>query len=105
MADIDITGLDKAEVLAALVNGAPVKNFDSTLPADVVAMATALSGGFTVEAARRTLAISSYVDYAGGIAIKCDFSNDSFWPGLYDRDRGKGKAAAIVAALRKSKTL
>ncbi len=85
---IDITGLDKGEVLAALINGGSpmgmgVLHYRTVTPDEV-----------------RIHAQYGYVDYCCGVPIKSDLRGDSFEERLYDRDQGDGRAAAIIAALR-----
>lgn len=85
---IDITGLDKGEVLAALINGGSpmgmgALHYRSVTPDEV-----------------RIHAQYGYVDYCCGVPIKADLRGDSFEERLYDRDQGGGRAASIIAALR-----
>lgn len=104
MADVSIAGLDKAEVLAALVNAGCNLNGPLNTPAKIIAFATQMNGGFTVEAAQEMLGRGSkYVDYAGGVAIKCDFSGDSLSLRLYDRDQSQGAGEKVIAQLREQK--
>jgi hypothetical protein len=44
-----------------------------------------------------------YFDYLHGRVIKTNFSGDSFHPGLFDRDNGRGAAERAVAKLRGGK--
>jgi len=102
MDKIDIKGIDKAELLAALHNG--------TRP---------LGLGFlharpdmTAEDARPYLAAGDdttrmfgkvprlYFDYLCGRPLKVDIGGDELDPRLYDRDAGQGRAAEVVAKLR-----
>lgn len=100
---IDLTGLDKAAVLAALYNGSrPLGmgrlHFD---PADM-----------TIEEARALLADPEPTsdigfsrkrmdfDYLKGRVMKVDLSGDTLDPWGYDRDNGEGAAAQIIASLR-----
>ncbi len=91
---VDLRGLSKAEVLAALYNAAsPLgKGF---LPA-------AFSPGeMTVAEAEQHLAMTSRWDYLNGRSFKVDLSGDQFDPWLYDRDNGgPGTAEAIIERLR-----
>jgi hypothetical protein len=94
---LDIKGIDKAELLAALYNGAICPGMGRLH--DV--------GAMTVEQARLWVAFMDEpgfrgFDYVCGRQIKSDLRGDRFWPALYDRDAGKGKAAEVVAKLRKA---
>ena len=87
---INLAGLDKAAVLAALYNasrplGMGFLRYD---PADM-----------TVEEARELLKKYSYFDYLKGRVMKVDLLGDSFDPWLYDRDNGKGAAMRVISAL------
>jgi hypothetical protein len=88
---IDITGLDKATVLAALYNhskpqGMGFLHFDPT--------------PMTPEEAATHLQRSMYTDYLKGRIIKVDLKNDEFNEALYDRDLGSGAAAEAVDSIR-----
>ena len=56
------------------------------------------SSSFNHEAAK--VAVTKYIDYFGGKAIKMDLSGDEVDPRLYDRDAGEGAFARVVATLR-----
>jgi hypothetical protein len=105
---IDIKGIDKAELLAALYNNSrPMgSGFLQAIPGDM-----------TVEQARKEIESGDdssrmfgknrcgnrelYFDYLRGRPLKSDISGDTFDPWGYDRDNGgKGAAARIVEALR-----
>lgn len=88
---LDLTGLDKAAVLAALYNasqpqGLGLLHYDSTT--------------MTPEEAAPYLARSPYVDYLKGRVIKVDLGGDTLDERLYDRDNGTGAAARALASLR-----
>jgi hypothetical protein len=103
---IDIAGLDKAQLLAALYNGS-----------------RQLGMGFihaegrkdmTVEQAREQLPKGDdhawaghgkplYFDYLHGRVMKVDLSGDTLRPFLYDRDNGEGAAARIIERLRNAR--
>lgn len=92
---IDITGLDKADVLAALYNASrPLGlGFLHYTPGDMPhEQAVALIG----ERAPH----GSYFDYVQGRVIKVKLDDDSFDPWLYDRDNGQGAAERAVANVR-----
>jgi hypothetical protein len=89
---INIQGLDKAEVLAALYNnskplGMGMIHYDSS--------------GMTKEEAVTILSRYKYFDYLKGRVMKIDFSSDiEFNERLYDRDNGQGAAKAVIDSLR-----
>ena len=87
---VDITGLDKVELLRNLwlnmtpalffsFSGMPVPEFDSKLASN---------------------AILTYIDYFCGRCIKTNLSHDFADPHLYDRDAGTGSFAKIVTKMR-----
>ena len=92
MAIIDITGLDKAEVLHALYHRSRYQGLG--LYAAVIK--------YSVEDARRDYAASEskYFDYLYGRVLKVDLSKDSFDSRLYDRDCGEGAAEEAINKLR-----
>ena len=87
---IDISKLDKADVLAALYNNAKSqgmgflhynpKDMDKTQAAALLEQGT-------------------YFDYVAGRVMKIDLSKDQFDPWLYDRDNGEGSAARVINTL------
>lgn len=92
---VDITGLDKADVLAALYNASrPLgMGFLHYTP-----------GGMPHEQAVALIGerepYGSYFDYVQGRVIKVNLSGDSFDPWLYDRDNGYGAAERAIASVR-----
>jgi hypothetical protein len=93
--DIDITGLDKTDVLIALYR-----------PARKVGMGF-LSGDLTDDEIRSFVANYQggrgefpYIDYLGGKPLKVDLTGDTFNGRLYDRDQGVGAARRAVDGLR-----
>lgn len=90
---IDISGLDKVQVLRALWTNSVPAIFFSFAP---------IKASVQFDSERAKLAIESYIDYFDGRCIKCDLRGDSFDPRLYDRDFGKGKAAELVNTLKSS---
>jgi hypothetical protein len=100
---IDIAGLDKAEVLAALVNGAKPLGMgrlhDDGRPMTKEDAQVWIDDGRThdtVDLPRPRLSF----DYVKGRPIKSNISGDSFDERLYDRDQGNGAAARVIAELR-----
>ena len=104
---INIRGLDKAKVLAALYNSSRVIG---------MGVLQARDGDMDPETARALIKDPSlvpdyfgiwlcgdriYFDYVYGRVLKVDLtSNEEFREGLYDRDNGKGAAAIAIAPLR-----
>lgn len=92
MAQVNIAGLDKVEVLRALWT----KSGSSEVSQRVKSQWGAPSV-FDWNAA--CAEVQSYVDYFQGRVIKCNLKGDSFDPAMFDRDNGAGAAAAAVATL------
>jgi hypothetical protein len=102
--EVAIGDLDKAELLAALVNyswsrGRGVLRDDKKC--------------ITVEEAQKLIDEDRehdgwsgrhlYFDYVKGRPIKCDLSKEVLDTRLYDRDNGQGAGAEVVARLRAAK--
>src|SRR5690606_24301526 len=90
MATLDLTELDKAEVLAALYNaskpqGMGFLHFDST--------------PMSVDEARSLLP-QGYFDYLKGRVMKVDLTGNTLNTWGYDRDNGEGAAEQIIDSLR-----
>ena len=99
MSQIDITGLDKAEVLLALYNHSKPLGLGWL-------QELGKTKEYTIDDARRDLEESSpdfYFDYLYGRVMKVDLSKDTFDGWLYDRDNGEGKAQKVIDELRKKK--
>lgn len=93
MNTIDITGLDKAAVLAALYNNSLRLGMGLLQPAGARDMtrdeaADILAQGYT------------YFDYLHGRVMKIDLSSDAVDPRLYDRDLGDGACVRVINSLR-----
>lgn len=88
---INLNGLDKAEVLAALYNGSRAQG-----------MGFLQYNGEPMQAeeARELLERNTYFDYLKGRVMKIDLAGDTLDPWLYDRDNGHGAAERIINALR-----
>jgi hypothetical protein len=87
---IDISKLDKGEVLAALYNkskplGMGSLHFDPT--------------PMTKEEASELLKEETYFDYLKGRVMKVNLKGDEFDPFLYDRDNGQGAALKALEPL------
>jgi hypothetical protein len=92
---IDISGIDKADLLAALHNG--------TRPLGMGRLHAIPE--LTADKAREALADYKpgerlYFDYVFGRPVKCDITGDMMETWLYDRDAGEGAAARVIAKLR-----
>lgn len=89
---VDITGLDKVEVLYALYNASHVQGLGFLQAVD----------NYTLEDARRDYEASDdkWFDYLHGRVLKVDLSGNEFNPRLFDRDCGNGAAAAAIEKLR-----
>lgn len=88
---INLSGLNKGEVLAALYNaskplGMGFMHFD---PAPMQA-----------EEAESLLKGQTYFDYLKGRVMKVDLSGEELDPYLYDRDNGQGAAQRVIDSLR-----
>jgi hypothetical protein len=89
---VDISGLDRADVLAALYNASRPQGL-GFLYGDPKPM--------EADEARVLLAKDDYFDYLKGRVMKVSLSSDKeFNERLYDRDCGTGAAAAVVTELR-----
>jgi len=85
---IDLTGKNKAEVLAKLYNASKIQGmgFFQATPEDM-----------STEEAQLILDTSdTYFDYLRGRVMKVDLKGDEFNPALYDRDNGLGAAEAAI---------
>ena len=93
---IDISGLDKADVLVALFNNSRQQGLGLLDVSGAQPM--------TKEDAEKIIAkyedTQLYFDYVHGRVLKVDLTKDEFWPALYDRDNGQGAAAAAINAIR-----
>ena len=91
---MDILGLDKAEVLAALYNQAKAQGmgFLHHVPEDM-----------TIENARELLSRDTYFDYVQGRVMKIRLDRDELDTFLYNRDNGYNAAEAIIERLIKNK--
>ena len=91
MSEIFIVDLDKAEVLAALFNGAQTQGAGFMQHSDKP---------MTASDARPLIEKYTYFDYVQGRVMKVDLSGDCFDPEGYDRDNGQGAAERTISALR-----
>ncbi len=87
---INIAGISKAKILAALYNNARVQG---------LGILQAIPGNMSVAEAEDRLSDSSYFDYVNGRVLKINLSGDGLRTALYDRDNGNGAARrALVDA-------
>lgn len=91
--NINIAGLDKAEVLAALFNASRQQGRGFLQPSGIARMTAEEARQYTSRGGRQ-----SY-DYLRGRVLKVDLSKDELDPFLYDRDNGRGAAARALAPL------
>lgn len=94
---IDISGLDKAEVLKALYDGSHPQGLSFLgVPATGVTLAVCRD-----EVARKVEGGHDLrFDYWHGHVLKVDITGDEFDPWLYDRDCGTGAAERAISLLR-----
>jgi len=96
---VSITGLDKADVLAALYNAAApiglgvLRYREESMTRE---QAQAL-----IDAETTSYGVS--FDYVHGRPLKIDLTTDELRTDLYNRDQGMGAAERVVAELRKAK--
>lgn len=95
MTTVDISGLDRVELLKELWRAQVAAGFFGTFEG------LSMGGGLPFSQASAATAVTQYIDYFCGRAIKTDLSKDTVNPYLYDRDAGPGKFAEIVLRMRK----
>ena len=81
---IDISGLDKAEVLIALYENAKTQGLG------IFSAAARGPEPITKDEAAAMLLEGTYLDYVYGRVMKVELSGDTLDPRLYDRDNGQG---------------
>lgn len=89
---IDIKGISKAAVLAALYNASRPKG---------MGFLHAKPGDMSEAEAAKLLKEQTYFDYLRGRVMKVDLSGDELEERLYDRDNGYGAAYHAIAHLLK----
>jgi hypothetical protein len=90
--NMNIAGLDKAEVLAALYNASKQQGLGFLHGRGAT--------GMTVEDARAELAQGTNFDYLHGRVMKIALDGDDLETRLYNRDNGDGAAERIIEELR-----
>jgi hypothetical protein len=97
--EIDISGLDKAEVLAALYNASRPQGM-GMLHFEKKGMTKEEAATYIGEAQAFDKAHGDrerlYFDYLKGRVMKIDLGGDSMSTRLYDRDNGEGAAARAL---------
>jgi len=88
---VDISGIDKVELLHQLWDNMKPASFFKNIPGMVPE--------FDFESAKSAVS-RGYVDYFSGRCIKTDLRGDTAHPNMYDRDAGVGAFAKIVAGLK-----
>lgn len=91
--DIDISKLDKAEVLAALYNNSQPLGM-GILHYDPKPMGKEEAGRLLEQSGERP-----YFDYLKGRVMKVDLSGNILRTRLYDRDNGSGAAFSAISHL------
>ena len=92
---IDISGLNKSEVLAALYNRAKPLG---------LGILHFTPDNMSVEEAESVIAERGgdlYFDYHNGRVMKVDLSKESLYAVNYDRDNGEGAAQQVIDSLRR----
>ncbi len=93
--EIDISGVDKAELLAGLYNRSKPQGF-GFVHFDKNPM--------TREQAQEILKTDQSFDYLQGRVMKIDIGGDTMNPWGFDRDNGKGAAQSVVDAVKTKTT-
>lgn len=90
---IDITGIDKATLLAGLYNNSKPLGLGFCDPKSMKEMSYE-------EAEQWIKSGRSYFDYLNGRLMKVNLKGNELFTGYYDRDNGQGAALAVVTACR-----
>lgn len=96
---IDISGLNKAEVLAALYNASKQQGMGFMHRRGAEPMSKEQA-----EEELRAAGADPYFDYLHGRVMKISLKDDALRTGLYDRDNGEGAAHAALAHLLQTST-
>ncbi|MCX3059604.1 hypothetical protein [Streptomyces beihaiensis] len=94
MTSVNIAGLDRAAVLAALYNASKPQGLGFLDPRSIAPMTAQRAAEVLAEAGQ-----DPYFDYLQGRVMKIRLS-DELDPRLYDRDNGDGACAAAIDGLR-----
>lgn len=90
---IDISGIEKAKLLAGLFNASKQQGMGFLDPDG----ATPITEEKAAEIIKQ---VGTNFDYLMGRVLKVDIGGDSLEEWLYDRDNGEGAAAAVIEKLR-----
>lgn len=90
--NIDISGLNKVELLRRLHSLAPPALFFTSSGLPIL--------DFDVNEAKSTLSECSYIDHCCGRPIKANLSVDTVDPEMYDKIAGEGTFSKLVAQMR-----
>lgn len=99
-ADMNISGLDKAVVLAALYNGSKQQGMGFVDKHGANDITTEQAREYIKE--RADVVRGMYFDYLNGRVMKIDLSYDEMKTAMYNRDNGEGAAEAIIEQIRAS---
>lgn len=88
---MNIAGLNKAAVLAALYNNARVQG---------LGFLQASNKPMQESEAAKILKEQTYFDYLKGRVMKINLANDEVNTWLYNRDNGEGEAERVIEELR-----
>jgi hypothetical protein len=88
---INISGLNKAKVLATLWNNSKMQGMSF--------LGNNRSNHMTEQDAIHFLAETKSFDYLNGRVMKIDLSGDELDPRLYDRDNGEGAALRAIESI------
>ena len=93
MSTVDISGIDKHQLLQAL--------WTRSKPATFFGQSGRVPPDFNLTVAKSQLSNDGYADYICGRAIKTNiYQEDIVDPYLYDRDAGEGAFQEVVDSLR-----
>ena len=87
---INISSLDKRELLIALYDNAKIQG---------MGIFQAKSEPLSLEEAEELLKKHYYFDYLYGRVMKVDLSGDELNPDLYDRDNGDGAVERVIKTI------
>lgn len=102
MATVNIQGLPKSQVLAALVNRAGGLKLGSEHPRTNQPMSPEVAEEYIAAARKMGNPDQLFFDSVAGRPIRADLTGDSFDPFQFDQEAGEGEAAAVITKLRAS---
>jgi len=91
---VNIAGLSKTELLRKL--------WERSTPASFFTMSGIPAPKLSEKELEKS--VTGYVDYLSGRVIKCDLTEDTAYPQMYDRDNGIGAFQSVVDKMRQSNT-